>query len=165
MSPCLAAGGQNLRNPAYVSAATRRAEKVLHFSGTERKVYKSNSCVARRWPVLHLANEKSVPFDVAPTRAWWESLLYRPLLHPSPFTERGPSSPAQASPSCPLLRYGDRALFLHSGDTFFYISHFTNFSDEVGSVRKPIGLDPLIVFGSFLFFKFDSRSRSLRNRA
>lgn len=106
MSPCLPAGGQNLRNPAYVSAATRRAEKVLHFSGTERKVYKSNSCVARRWPVLHLANEKSVPFDVAPTRAWWESLLYRPLLHPSPFTERGPSSPAQASPSCPLLRYG-----------------------------------------------------------
>lgn len=106
MSPCLAASGQNLRNPAHVSAATRRAEKVLHFSGTERKVYKSNSCVARRWPVLHLANEKSVPFDVAPTRAWWESLLYRPLLHPSPFAERAPSSPAQASPSCPLLRHG-----------------------------------------------------------
>lgn len=151
MSPCLAAGGQNLRNPAYVSAATRRAEKVLHFSGTERKVYKSNSCVARRWPVLHLANEKSVPFDVAPTRAWWESLLYRPLLHPSPFTERGPLVTRASFAVLPSPALRDRALFLHSGDTFFYISHFTNSSDEVGSVRKPMGLDPLIVFGSFFF--------------
>lgn len=48
----------------------------------------------------------------------------------------------------PALR--DRALFLHSGDTFFYISHFTNFSDEVGvRTKTDIGLDPPIVFGSF----------------
>jgi len=157
MSPCSTAGRRDLRNPASrpPRGAAQRAEKVLHFSGTERKVYKSNSCVARRWPVLHLANEKSVPFDVAPTRAWWESLLYRPLLHPSPFTERTPFPPLP--PSLPpgvslavlpssVLR--DRTLFLHSQRYIFYIGHFTN-SQKMGLCTKIlIELDLLIVFES-----------------
>lgn len=45
--------------------------------------------MARRWPVLHLANEKSVPFDVAPARAWWESLLPS-SASPVPLAERVP---------------------------------------------------------------------------
>lgn len=142
MSPCSTAGRRDLRNPASrpPRGAAQRAEKVLHFSGTERKVYKSNSCVARRWPVLHLANEKSVPFDVAPTRAWWESLLYRPLLHPSPFTEQTPFPPLPS----PRRKPRRLAFFCTIGigpfssipsDTFFYIGHFTN-SQKWVSVRK-----------------------------
>lgn len=55
--------------------------------------------MARRWPVLHLANEKSVPFDVAPARASGGSRFSTVSLHRA----RSPSSCAQASPSCPLL--------------------------------------------------------------
>lgn len=117
-------------------------------------MYKSNSCVARRWPVLHLANEKSVPFDVAPTRVWWESLLYRPLLHPSSFTERGPPFPPR--PSCvsfavlpsPALR--ERALFLHSAVIHFLYRPFYQFSDA--DLYKSYNKKKLGSFSIWIFF-------------
>lgn len=85
--------------------------------------------MARRWPVLHLANEKSVPFDVLPTRVWWELLLSSsrvPTLHdPSfnPFTRHAnlfvfllhavprPFSSALISPFPPLVL--SSSTFLH----------------------------------------------------
>lgn len=108
--------------------------------------------MARRWPVLHLANEKSVPFDVAPTRAWWESLLYRPLLHPSPFTEQAPSSSPRKSfavlPSPALRQRGPFYSILR--DTFS-ISAILLILSEVNLLRKLMKLGPLIrVFGLFV---------------
>lgn len=60
--------------------------------------------MARRWPVLHLANEKSVPFDVAPTRAWvGVTSLYRLLLHPSsPSPSEPPRLPCKLRPLSPF---------------------------------------------------------------
>lgn len=55
--------------------------------------------------------------------AWWESLLYRLLLHPSPFTERSPLRPARKPHRLALhsmLR--DRTLFLHSSRYFFFLT-------------------------------------------
>lgn len=142
-----------MRNPAYVSARPRGAPKRYYTS-----VVQNVKCIKaiRVWP-------GDGRFFTSRTRSRFPLMLRLPAPGGSHFSTvlcftRLPSPSAAPRHPRKLRRLAlssalrDRALFLHSGDTFFYISHFTNSSDEVGSVRKPIGLDPPIVFGSFFFF-------------
>lgn len=111
--------------------------------------------MARRWPVLHLANEKSVPFDVARLPAPGGS-HFSTVSSASPISLRRTRVPLalrsrshRARPvSCPLLLCSvplrDRTLFLRSPRYIFSICRFNNRQGRT-TRAKPMEADHLVV--------------------